>query len=116
MKKLLFAFCLFPLLASAQNFYGSVRLGLANYQGDLKAKSFSVSQSKPFFSLGARYDFSDHITARTYFSLTTLTADDKNGTTSMKQRNLNFRSKVFDWELGAQYNFFSFNEKWWTPY
>jgi hypothetical protein len=116
MKKLLFVFCFSPLLAATQNFYASARLGMSSYQGDLKAKSFSFAQSKPIFSLGARYDFSDHVTARTYFSLTTLSADDKNGTASMKQRNLNFRSKVFDWELGAQYNLFSFNEKWWTPY
>jgi opacity protein-like surface antigen len=103
-------------MASAQNFYASARLGMANYQGDLKAKSISFSQSKLLVSLGARYDLSDHLTARTYFSLTSLQADDKNGTASMQQRNLNFKTKIFDWELGAQYNFFSFNDQWWTPY
>ena len=34
----------------------------------------------------------------------------------MQQRNLNFKTKIFEWELAGQYNFFSFNEKWWTPY
>ena len=34
----------------------------------------------------------------------------------MQQRNLNFRSKLFDWELTGQYNIFSLNDKWWTPY
>jgi Outer membrane protein beta-barrel domain len=116
MKKLIFIFCYFPLVTAAQNFYVSARLGMANYQGDLKAKSISFSQSKLLLSLGARYDLSEHLTARTYFSLTSLQADDKNGTPKMQQRNLNFKTKIFDWELGAQYNFFSFNDQWWTPY
>jgi hypothetical protein len=116
MKKLLVLLCFLPLLAATQNFYGSVRFGMANYQGDLKAKSISFKQSKLFYSLGARYDFSEHVTARSYFSLTSLAADDKNGTASMQERNLSFKSKIFDWELTGQYSLFSFNEKWWTPY
>jgi hypothetical protein len=34
----------------------------------------------------------------------------------MQQRNLNFTSKIVDWELTGQYHLFSFNEKWWSPY
>jgi opacity protein-like surface antigen len=116
MKKLLILLCSLPLIATAQNLYVSARLGMANYQGDLKAKSISFSQSSLIGSLGARYDLTDHLTARSYFSLTSLKADDKNGTLAMQQRNLNFKTKIFDWELGAQYSLFSFNDKWWTPY
>jgi len=116
MKKLIIVFCCLPILATAQNFYASARLGMANYTGDLKASSVSFAQAKLLLSLGARYDLSEHLAARTYFSLTSLHADDKNGTATMQQRNLNFRSKIFDWELGAQYSLFSFNDKWWTPY
>ena len=116
MKKLILAFCCFPLIAAAQNFYASARFGLANYKGDLKARSISFSQSRLMGSVGARYDFTEHITARSYFTLTSLQADDRKGTATMQQRNLNFKTKVFDWELGAQYNFFSFNDQWWTPY
>jgi hypothetical protein len=116
MKKLLFVFCFTPLLAATQNFYASARLGMSNYQGELKASSVSFAQSRLLVSLGARYDLTEHLTARSYFTLTSVHADDKNGTPSMQLRNLNFRSKIFDWELAAQYNLFSFNEKWWTPY
>ena len=116
MIKLLLAFCCFPVIASAQNFHFSGRLGMANYQGDLKAKSISLSQAKLMFSLGARYDLSEHISARSYFTFTGLQADDKNGTASIQQRNLNFKSKIFDWELTGQYSFFSLNDRWWTPY
>lgn len=116
MKKLLVFLSCFPLIATAQNFYISARLGEANYQGDLKAKSISFSKARLLGSIGARYDLSEHITARSYFTLTSLRADDKSGTPSMQTRNLNFRTKIFDWELGAQYSLFSFNDQWWTPY
>lgn len=116
MKKLLLAFCSLPVLAAAQNFHFAARLGVANYQGDLKAKSVSLSQAKLMFSLGARYDLSEHVMARSYLTLTSLQADDKKGTAAMKQRNLNFQSKIFEWEITGQYSFFSLNERWWTPY
>jgi opacity protein-like surface antigen len=116
MKRLLIALCCFPLISTAQNLYVSARLGMANYQGDLKAKSVSFVQSSILGSVGARYDFSEHISARSFLSLTSLKADDKNGTAVMQARNLNFKTKIFDWELAAQYNLFSFNDKWWTPY
>lgn len=116
MKKLLLLFCIIPGIISAQNFHFSGRVGLANYKGDLKAKSVSLSQAKMLFSLGARYDLSENVMVRSYISVTGLQADDKKGTASMQQRNLNFKSKIFDWELTGQYSFFSLNDRWWTPY
>lgn len=116
MKKIAALLLLLPFVADAQNFHLSARAGMANYQGDLKAKSFSFSKSKLLFSLGARYDLNEHITARSYLSFTGLQADDKDGTESMRARNLNFRTKIMEWELGAQYNFFNLNYRWWTPY
>jgi hypothetical protein len=116
MKKLLFAFCFFPLITVAQNFHFSGRLGIANYQGDLKAKAVSLSQAKLMGSVGVQYDLSEHITARTYVTLTSLRADDKKGTAIMQQRNLNFSSKIADWEITGQYTFLNLNDHWWTPY
>jgi outer membrane protein with beta-barrel domain len=116
MKNLLLALACFPLVSFGQNFYFSGRLGVAGYQGDLKAKSITLSQTKPMFSIGARYDLSEHIAARSYLTFTALTADDKKGTATMQQRNLNFKSKILDWELTAQYSFFSLNDRWWSPY
>ena len=116
MKKLLLILPLLPIVAAAQNFHFATRLGLANYQGDLKEHSVSLSQAKFLFSLGARYDLSEHIMARSYITFTGLQADDKKGDSKMQQRNLNFATKIFDWEFTGQYSFFSLNEKWWTPY
>ncbi|HEV8286614.1 MAG TPA: DUF6089 family protein [Chitinophagaceae bacterium] len=116
MKNLILVFCCLPIFTVAQNFHFSGRLGVAGYQGDLKAKDISLSQVKPMLSLGVRYDLSEHISARSYFTLTSLKADDKKGTATMQQRNLNFKSKVWDWEFSAQYSFFNLNDRWWTPY
>jgi opacity protein-like surface antigen len=116
MKKLFLAFCFLPIITVAQNFHFSGRLGLANYHGDLNEKNITLSQARLMGSLGVQYDLSEHFTARSYVTLTSLHADDKKGTAAMQQRNLNFSSKVADWELAAQHSFFDLNNKWWTPY
>lgn len=116
MKKIIILVCFCPLLTQAQNFHFSARAGIANYEGDLQEKFFTLKQGKFMWSLGANYDLTEHITARTYFTFTSLRADDKKGSASMQQRNLNFATKLFDWELGAQYNFLTLNNNWWTPY
>ncbi|GAC1422343.1 MAG: hypothetical protein NVS1B13_11190 [Flavisolibacter sp.] len=103
-------------MAVAQNFHFATRLGLAGYQGDLKQSYKVLSQINLFGSLGAQYDISEHIAARTYLSYTKLRADDKKGSLSMQQRNLNFQTHLLEWELSAQYSLFSLNDKWWTPY
>ena len=116
MKKLVIIICLLPAIAFAQNFHFSARVGGANYLGDLKDGLKPFSGINLLGSFGARYDLAERITARGYLSLTSLEADDKKGTASMKQRNLNFQTKIFDFELSASYNIFSFNERWWSPY
>jgi hypothetical protein len=116
MRNIIMLLCCWPLSLTAQNFYFSARVGIANYQGDLQAKKFTFKQGRLLGSLGAQYDLSEHFTARTYFTLTSLQADDKKGTAAMQARNLNFATKIFDWELGAQYNILSLNDSWWTPY
>lgn len=116
MRKIIMVLCCMPLATFAQNFHLSARVGIANYQGDLQAKNITFKQAKFLGSLGAQYDLSEHVTARTYLTLTSLAADDKKGTATMKARNLNFQTRLFEWELGAQYNILSLNNSWWTPY
>lgn len=116
MKKLILAFCCLPLLAAAQNFHFSTRLGFNGYQGDLTKSRFSLQGLKFMGSLGARYDLTERIALRSYFTLTSMKADDKKGTEGMKTRNLNFKSSLFDWEAGAQYSFLNPNNSWWIPY
>ena len=116
MKYILLLISSFPLTLEAQNFHFAARAGLSNYQGDLQAKAVTLKNAKFLGSFGAHYDLTEHITARTYFSFTSLAADDKNGNANMKQRNLNFATNVIEWELSAQYNILTLNYNWCTPY
>jgi hypothetical protein len=116
MRKIIMVLCCLPLATFAQNFHLSARVGVANYQGELQSKNLTFKQAKLLGSLGAQVDISEHVTARTYFTLTGLQGDDKKGTSTMKARNLSFQSRVFEWELSAQYNILSLNNSWWTPY
>lgn len=34
----------------------------------------------------------------------------------MQKRNLNFSTKMFDWEASLQYNILDLNYSWWSPY
>ena len=117
MKKLLYLFFFFPSLVFSQNLHLGFRFGLANYQGDLQERRFTFKQAEMVGSIGARYDLSEHFTARGFISYGTIkAADAENKSTSLQQRNLSFESKLKELELSMQYNLFSLNDKWWTPY
>lgn len=116
MRYFLLLISFLPLGLSAQNFHFAARAGLANYQGDLQAKALTLKNAKFLGSIGAHYDLTEHITARTYFTFTSLAADDKDGNANMKARNLSFNTNVLEWELSAQYNILTLNYNWYTPY
>lgn len=116
MKKLLFLFVCCPAALFAQDFYISARAGVANYNGDLSSSAFTLKQSKLMGSIGGRYDITEHLAARTYFTLTALQGNDKFNSAVLQKRNLSFKTNIFDWELGLQYNLLSLNNHWWTPY
>ena len=117
MYRFIFSLIFIPCFLNAQNLHISLRAGFDNYQGDLQQKRFTFSQMKPVFSLGARYDITDHFLARTFFSMGNLQAtDSKNKSSFLQKRNLSFETKLWEWELGGQYNILSLNDHWWTPY
>jgi Domain of unknown function (DUF6089) len=106
-----------PLAGNTQNLHASVMAGLSNYNGDLHPKFYALSQSKFHVALGAKYDVGEKISLRTHISYGAYTANDKKSRSAVqKARNLNAKSKLLEWQLGAEYNIFSFNERWWTPY
>ncbi len=86
------------------------------YSGELKPQFFSLAQPKFMASAGARYDFTEHVAGRAYFTYGGIKGDDSKENLQMQQRNLNFQSKLWEIELGAQYNILNLNDHWWTPY
>jgi hypothetical protein len=106
-----------PINTLSQNWHVSGRVGFSNYQGDLQDSRILLSQAKLTGSIGLRYDISEHVTARGFFTISTLMGSDRNNKSAqLRQRNLDFHSRILEFELGAQYNIFSLNNKWWTPY
>jgi opacity protein-like surface antigen len=107
---------LYCIQLQAQNWHVSGKFGLGSYKGDLKPKGV-LKQSNMAWGVGARYDINEHIVGRAFFNATKLMANDaKSNNTTQQQRNLNFTAKLREVEIGAQYQIFSLNEKWWTPY
>ncbi len=103
-------------IANAQNWHVAGKFGLGSYKGDIKP-SGGLKQSNIGWGIGARYDVSEHIIGRIFFNATKLKADDAISNNAAQQnRNLNFTAKLREVELGAQYQIFSLNQKWWTPY
>jgi hypothetical protein len=114
MIPLLLTFFAVPVFALAQNFHLSLRAGRVGYVGELKSKTFGLEQMRSMSSIGVRYDITPRIQARGYFSYGFLQAKDSLGTPDMQIRNLSFETELFDFELGAQYNFINLSR--WTPY
>jgi Domain of unknown function (DUF6089) len=117
MKKLLcIAFYFVPVIVFAQNLHISVRAGLFNYNGELQSSAFTLKQAKPGFGIGVRQDLTEHFSARFHVQYASLQGDDKKGTAAMQQRNLNFKTKLLEAELGVQYNIINLNDNWFSPY
>ena len=93
-------------------------LGGSAYYGDLIQGSPLLKQVSGAFSLGASYDISDQLRARLTFSGLGVKADDKdNANIIYKERNLNFKSFIFDINLAAEYDFLNNVDQYsFTPY
>ena len=117
-KYLLFALAVTPYLAQAQRLHGDLQLGVANYQGDLQNKRFTLKGSKAAVGIGLSYDINNHIIVRTLATYLTVTGDDKNGRTlqNLNPRNLNFTSHILEGQVALEYNLFDLSERSATPY
>jgi opacity protein-like surface antigen len=108
---------LFPLLTSAQTrLHATVFGGFANYYGDLQNKPITLDQSSLAISAGLKYDVTEHIAIRTGFMYGKIGGDDKRNKASLQFRNLNFQSKIFEWNLLAEYTLFDLHDKKLSPY
>lgn len=110
---------LFLLRVDAESQRLSMRAGLgaSSYYGDLVQGYPLLNQTSPSFTLGAAYDITEQLKARMQFSYLRVRADDKNNKREdFKDRNLNFRSGVFETALMAEYDIFNKEEYFIVPY
>jgi opacity protein-like surface antigen len=117
MRSLSLLLFLFPLFSNAQTrLHGTLFGGFANYYGDLQNKPLTLDQSSLAIGAGLKYDLTEHIAIRTGFMYGKVGADDAKNKPSLQFRNLNFQSKVFEWNLLAEYTLFDMNKKDISPY
>jgi Domain of unknown function (DUF6089) len=107
-----------PCTSFCQNFHITAFGGLATYQGDLQGKRIDFSQSKPAIGIGGLYEISNKFLLRAGFIYGNIEGNDIKNTTAkgIEFRNLNFKSAITEFQLGAEYNFFKLEGKSITPY
>lgn len=110
MKRKLFLLSIISCFAAqlfSQNIHLNVFGGIANYKGDLQynakgGKQISFKQPHLAAGIGFEYEVSAKLYARFGLTLGKIGADDKRQP-GQQQRNLNFKSSIFDVMLGAEY-------------
>jgi opacity protein-like surface antigen len=117
MRPLSLLLLLCPLFTSAQTrLHATLFGGFANYYGDLQNKPITLDQSSLALGAGLKYELTDHLAVRTGFMYGKIGADDQKNKPSLQFRNLNFQSKVFEWNLLGEYTLFNLYDKKLSPY
>jgi opacity protein-like surface antigen len=92
-------------------------LGLASYYGDLTQKATPFNQPHFATSAGISYQLSSRLQPSFAVSFLKVGADDKkNSRADLKLRNLNFKSLVWDFNLGLQFNILKEKDSRLSPY
>ena len=95
----------------------SIAAGLSNYLGDLREHANLFRESSFALSAGLSYRVFPHLHARVDLSVMKLQASDsKNSRIDLNQRNLSFKSAVWDLALSAEYDIRNLDNHKFTPY
>lgn len=117
-KLLLCFFTFYTLNVNAQRVKLNVGLGSSAYYGDLIEGAPLLKQVSGAFSLGGSYDISNKFRVRASLSALGIKANDAdNSNVNYQNRNLNFKSFIWDFNVAAEYDFLDNVEaSTWTPY
>ena len=114
--------CLLSVSSFAQIHEFGVWGGITNYFGDLNTKT-SFKFVRPGAGVFYRYNIKYRGAWKTSFNYGIAQFDDaKTNTAWNKQRNLSFKTDIFDVTSIIEFNFFKFDKAdskgkhWWTPY
>jgi hypothetical protein len=111
----IFLSCLF-INSSAQRYQLEFSGGISNYQGDLQPHIFTFKQSRPAGGIFIKYQVNGHFIGRAGLSVGSLYADDKFNRNYLKSRNLNFRSKLIEAQVGLECYLINIEEHKLSPY
>lgn len=104
----------FEVNVYAQDFEVDLSAGISNYFGDLQpSKHYSLKNPKPYFSPSIKYGFNAHLYWRASLSLASVYGADNS---SVNDRNLNFSSKIQEFNTGLEYRLINPEKFPITPY
>jgi opacity protein-like surface antigen len=93
--------------------------GLAYYLGDLNTE-YNLRHPKPAYQATVRYNFNNRLAWRLSGSYMRVVGDDQWSTNPFQlERNLHFRTPIFDLTSGLEFNFLEYEhagDEWFTPY
>jgi opacity protein-like surface antigen len=101
---------------SDSKFKVSAGLGTANYYGDLKKKGGFFSQTGFSFSAGLSYAFSSKLAAKLDVGIQKLQGSDAKSGGAHPDRNLSFKSNVFDFAIAGEYTVLNLDNFPLSPY
>lgn len=105
------------LSAAAQRVRVSGGLGFSAYYGDLVAGTPIMQDIVPALNLSATYDLKMKLRARLGLAILGAKGDDRfNKRQDFKDRNLSFKSNIWETSLMAEYDFVSREEYFLVPY
>jgi hypothetical protein len=90
--------------------------GIINYQGDLQQQVFTFKLSRPSAAVSLKYEITGNFVARTGFFLGSLYANDKFNKDILQQRNLNFRTKISEVQVGLECYLINLQKHKFSPY
>lgn len=112
---LFFAFISCISISFSQKVHLNLFAGSSFYEGDLQSYFFKFTQPGIALSAGLSYQLSDRISIRSGISLASVAADDKKNP-KVYYRNLNFKSKIQELHLAAEYYLFNLENIRFSPY
>ncbi|KAI9452605.1 hypothetical protein F5148DRAFT_1289524 [Russula earlei] len=90
-------------------------LGLSAYYGELNTAP--ITQMSPALTVGGSYDITDQLRARLALSVLGVKGDDqKNKLENYRERNLNFKSTIYEMNFLAEYDFLNSGSHFIIPY
>lgn len=86
-------------------------VGMSNYFGDLQATHMEPTENNMAFGLFGRINLNRHLTGKLSFTQGQISGDDFNSDTpsGRRQRNLSFRSKIYEMALTGEFNFIPYD-------
>lgn len=86
--------------------------GWSNYSGDLQQNQYEKDEMQAAYGVFIRHNFNDYLALKAQFLKGSITGADANYSSLLvaKERNLNFRSDIYEFGVQGEFSFLKFGE------